>query len=157
MASETAGPPAGQAPGEHPEVADQSVAGSGGAVPAGDAGPSAGTATAGDAAPPGDTAPAGDGAPAGGTAAAVATAAGTPPPGKPRKHRKLLSVTLPSCWGAIIFACLSFTPSLLPRGGLIQGIICGITTAIGYGLGVWAASIWHAFTDRRPRQPRRWA
>jgi len=42
-------------------------------------------------------------------------------------------------------------PSLLPRGGLIQGVICGITAAIGYGLGVWAASIWRAFADRDSR------
>ena len=68
-----------------------------------------------------------------------------------------LYVTLPGCWGGLIFACLSFTPSLLPRGGLIQGIICGVTAAIGYGLGVLAASIWRAFADREPRQPRRWA
>ena len=73
------------------------------------------------------------------------------------KSRKLLYVTLPGCWGGLIFACLSFTPSLLPRGGLIQGIICGITAAIGYGLGVLAASIWRAFPDREPRRPRRWA
>jgi uncharacterized membrane protein len=73
------------------------------------------------------------------------------------KHRKLFYVTLPGCWGALIFACLSFTPSLLPRGGLIQGLICGITAAIGYGLGVWAASIWRAFADREARTPRRWA
>jgi uncharacterized membrane protein len=90
----------------------------------------------------------------GGTATAVASAEESPPPAK---HRKLLYVTLPGCWGGLIFACLSFTPSLLPRGGLIQGIICGITAAIGYGLGVWAASIWRAFADREPRQPRRWA
>ena len=75
----------------------------------------------------------------------------------PRKSRKLLYATLPGCWGGLIFACLSFTPSLLPRGGLIQGIICGITAAIGYGLGVLAASIWRAFADREPRQPRRGA
>jgi len=80
-----------------------------------------------------------------------------PPPVKQRKPRKLLYVTLPGGWGAIIFACLSFTPSLLPRGGVIQGVICGITAAIGYGLGVWAASIWRAFADREPRPPRRWA
>jgi uncharacterized membrane protein len=80
-----------------------------------------------------------------------------PPPVKHRKPRKLLYVTLPGGWGAIIFACLSFTPSLLPRGGVIQGVICGITAAIGYGLGVWAASIWRAFADREPRPPRRWA
>src|SRR5262252_8018397 len=103
--SETAGPTAGQSPGEHPEVAAEEP----------------------------------------------------PPPAKPRKPRKLLYVTLPGSWGALIFACLSFTPSLLPRGGLIQGVICGITAAIGYGLGVWAAAIWRAFADRGPRQPRRWA
>src|SRR5215475_398161 len=73
------------------------------------------------------------------------------------KRRKLLYVTLPGCWGALIFACLSFAPSLLPRGGLLQGVITGITAAIGYGLGVWAASIWRAFADRGPRRPRRWA
>ena len=71
------------------------------------------------------------------------------------KSRKLFYVTLPGCWGGLIFACLSFTPSLLPRGGLIQGIICGITAAIGYGLGVLLASIWRAFPDREPRGPRR--
>src|SRR5215468_8619604 len=73
------------------------------------------------------------------------------------KRRKLLYATLPGCWGALIFACLSFAPSLLPRGGLLQGVITGITAAIGYGLGVWAASIWRAFADRGPRRPRRWA
>ncbi len=87
--------------------------------------------------------------------AAAAEDAQTSP--APRKARKLLYVTLPGCWGGLIFGCLSFTPSLLPRGGLIQGIICGITAAIGYGLGVLAASIWRAFADREPRQPRRWA
>ncbi len=87
--------------------------------------------------------------------AAAAEDAQTSP--APRKARKLLYVTLPGCWGGLIFGCLSFTPSLLPRGGLIQGIICGITAAIGYGLGVLAASIGRAFADREPRQPRRWA
>jgi uncharacterized membrane protein len=80
-----------------------------------------------------------------------------PEPGKHRKPRKLLYVTLPGCWGAVIFGYLSFTPSLLPRGGIIQGVIFGITAAIGYGLGVLAASIWRAFADRDPRPARRWA
>ncbi len=85
--------------------------------------------------------------------ASAAEAAETSP--EPSKSRKLLYVTLPGCWGGLIFACLSFTPSLLPRGGLIQGVICGITAAIGYGLGVLVASIWRAFPDREPRHPRR--
>jgi uncharacterized membrane protein len=82
---------------------------------------------------------------------------GREPSTEPRKRRRLLYVTLPGCWGALIFACLSFTPSLLPRGGLIQGVISGITAAIGYGLGVLAAAIWRAFADRDPRPARRWA
>ncbi len=68
--------------------------------------------------------------------------------------RRQLHATLPGCWGALLLACLSFTPSLLPRGGLLQGIVCGISAAIGYGLGVLAASIWRAFADRGPRPPR---
>jgi uncharacterized membrane protein len=73
----------------------------------------------------------------------------------PARRRRLLYLTLPGCWGALVFACLSFTPSLLPRSGLIEGVVCGITAAIGYGLGVLAAFIWRAFPDREPRNPRR--
>ena len=86
-----------------------------------------------------------------------ADAATISPASQSEKPRRLLYVTLPGCWGALIFACLSFTPSLLPRGGLLQGVIAGITAAIGYGLGVLAASVWRAFADRDPRHPRRWA
>jgi uncharacterized membrane protein len=82
-------------------------------------------------------------------------AAETAEPPEPARHRKLLYVTLPGCWGAILGGCLSFTPSLLPRTGIIQGLVWGITAAIGYGLGVLAAWIWRAFADRKPRRPRR--
>ena len=74
---------------------------------------------------------------------------------EPGKPRRLLYVTLPGCWGALVVGCLSFTPSLLPRGGVVQGLIWGITAAIGYGLGVLFAWIWRAFADREPRRPRR--
>ena len=77
------------------------------------------------------------------------------PSAEPGKARKLLAVTLPGCWGALLGGCLSFTPSLLPRDGIIQGLVWGITAAIGYGLGVLAAWIWRAFADRDARQPRR--
>jgi uncharacterized membrane protein len=87
---------------------------------------------------------------------AVAAAEGPHPSPEPGKSRKLLYLTLPGCWGALIAGCLSFTPSLLPRGGIIQGVVFGITAAIGYGLGVLAASVWRAFADRDPRR-RRWA
>jgi len=91
------------------------------------------------------------------TPAPPAPAAEGPEAPEPEKRRKLLYVTLPGCWGALIFACLSFTPSLLPRGGIVQGLVWGITAAIGYGLGVVAAWVWRAFADRDPRRPRRWA
>lgn len=71
------------------------------------------------------------------------------------KRRRPLHVTLPGCWGALVLACLSFTPSLLPRGGLLQGLICGISAAIGYGLGVVAAYVWRAFADRDARSASR--
>jgi len=77
------------------------------------------------------------------------------PSSEPGKRRRLLYVTLPGCWGALIAGCLSFTPSLLPRTGIIQGIVWGITAAIGYGVGVLAAQIWRSFPDREPRRPRR--
>ena len=94
------------------------------------------------------------------TAAVTAHEASTAEPGArtvPGRLRRLGHVTLPGSWGALVVACLSFTPSLLPRGGLIQGLVWGITAAIGYGLGVVAAWIWRAFADRDPRPPRSWA
>jgi len=86
---------------------------------------------------------------------AVAVAEAPPPAREPGRRRKLLYATLPGAWGALIVGCLSFTPSLLPRSGIVQGLIWGITAAIGYGLGVLAAWIWRAFADRNPRDPRR--
>jgi uncharacterized membrane protein len=62
--------------------------------------------------------------------------------------------TLPGAWVALVFSCLAFTPSLLPRGALLQGIVCGISAAIGYGVGVAGAWVWRAFADRDPRPVR---
>ncbi|CAM5282393.1 DAGKc domain-containing protein OS=Streptomyces pilosus OX=28893 GN=GCM10010280_68050 PE=4 SV=1 [Streptomyces pilosus] len=79
--------------------------------------------------------------------------AGASPRGS--RHRRPHPLSLPGCWGALFLACLSFTPSLLPRGGLLQGLICGISAAIGYGLGVIAAYVWRAFADREARNASR--
>ena len=137
MARDVPGPPTDPSPSEHPDAVGQRAADP---VEAGQP-PAAAEVTP---------------APALQAPAVVADEGAQPPP-KPGKPRKLLYVTLPGCWGALIFACLSFAPSLLPRGGVIQGLVCGITAAIGYGLGVLAAWIWRAFADRDPRRPRRWA
>ncbi len=83
----------------------------------------------------------------------------TPPPSGATRaapavsRRRWFHLTLPGAWVALLFGCLAFTPSLLPRSGLIQGVVCGISAAIGYGLGVLGASMWRAFADREPREP----
>ncbi|MFB9436319.1 alpha/beta hydrolase [Streptomyces showdoensis] len=105
-----------------------------------------------DAPPPGgDVPPPGTDAP---------PPAGEPPAGDGEHGKRRWSprLTLPGCWGALLLACLSFTPSLLPRGGVLQGLIAGISGAIGYGLGVVAAFVWRAFADReaRPAARRSW-
>lgn len=66
----------------------------------------------------------------------------------------LIRYTLPGAWVALIFAVLSFTPSLMPRSGLFQGVLAGINGAIGYGVGVAIAWIWREFADRDRRRPR---
>jgi uncharacterized membrane protein len=57
--------------------------------------------------------------------------------------------------GANLFFCLSLTPSLLPRDSLIQGLISGVLTATGYGLGVLTAWLVRQFTRKAlPEVPR---
>ena len=56
-----------------------------------------------------------------------------PPPPRRRVVRCGLSVT--GFGLCAVFYCLSFTPSLLPRPWFLQGVIAGITAAIGYAFG----------------------
>ncbi len=120
----------------------------------------ASTATSGEAAEDGaSTATSGEAAEDGASTAATrdpdADRAAEPRPGP--THR-WFRYTLPGAWTALIFACLSFSPTLLPRPGSVQGVVCGITAAIGYGLGVLGAAVWRAFPDRaaRPARSRSW-
>ncbi|MFI5428520.1 alpha/beta-hydrolase N-terminal domain-containing protein [Aeromicrobium sp. UC242_57] len=66
--------------------------------------------------------------------------------------------TLPGAWVALLFAVLSFTPSLLPRSGVFQGVLAGINGAIGYGVGVALAWVWREYADRDHKRasPRSW-
>ncbi|MBM7809012.1 putative membrane protein [Geodermatophilus bullaregiensis] len=75
-----------------------------------------------------------------------------------RPRRRPFRYTLPGLAGALVLLCVSLTPSLLPRTGLTQGLISGITAAFGYGVGVLAAGAWRAVVDRdaRPARRRSW-
>jgi uncharacterized membrane protein len=70
----------------------------------------------------------------------------------------LITYALPGAWVGLVFVCLSFTPSLVPRPALFQGVVCGINGAIGYAVGVLGAWIWRQFADRpaRPARGRSW-
>ena len=51
--------------------------------------------------------------------------------------------------GAVLLGAGSLTPSLLPRGWVLQGVIAGVTAAIGYGIGVGVA--WFVAELTEPR------
>jgi uncharacterized membrane protein len=53
--------------------------------------------------------------------------------------------------GAFFFAA-SLTPSLIPRGFLLQGVLGGACLAIGYGLGVLLLAIWDYLELPVPRE-----
>lgn len=71
-----------------------------------------------------------------------------------RRYRLLWSVrdrcryTLPGLWVALLFAALSFTPSLPSRPPAYQALVAGVDGAIGYGLGVVGAWGWREYADR---------
>jgi uncharacterized membrane protein len=80
--------------------------------------------------------------------------ASSPPPAsgdRPdrRWRRWLPRYTWSGTLGALLFGCAALTPSLLPRGWLLQGIIAGITAAIGYGVGVTVAWFVAELTESR--------
>ena len=63
-------------------------------------------------------------------------------------RRRPFRYTLTGLAGAVAFLCWSLYPSLLPRTGLTQGLISGITAAFGYAVGVLLANVWDAFAGR---------
>jgi uncharacterized membrane protein len=57
---------------------------------------------------------------------------------------------------ALLFFAVSLAPSLLPRNGLFQGAVSGITTAIGYALGTLGAWLWRYLEIPAPSTSTRW-
>jgi uncharacterized membrane protein len=88
----------------------------------------------------------------------AAGVASVPPPELPatrengsrrRWSRWLPRYTWSGTLGALLFGCSSLTPSLLPRGWVLQGLIAGVTAAIGYGVGVTMAWFVAELTESR--------
>lgn len=90
-----------------------------------------------------------------GPAAAPPPQATPPAPTERGDRRRWCTLTLPGVWGAVIAGALSFTPSLLPRPALLQGVAFGLTAVLGYAIGVIAAWVWRQFPDRPERTPSR--
>lgn len=63
--------------------------------------------------------------------------------------------TAPLCAVGLLLAALFFaaslTPSLLPRAWLMQGVLSGVSLAVGYGLGVLARWLWRYLELPVPR------
>ena len=72
--------------------------------------------------------------------------------GKPRPWiLRYLGVFSPAgLTGALIFYCLSLTPSLLPRVWYLQAAMSGMTTVIGYGAGVFVGWLARSIVRWRP-------
>ncbi len=67
----------------------------------------------------------------------------------------------PLCFGGLLGALIAFWasvfPSLLPRGWLFQGIVSGVTVAIGYGIGSAVSAIVRRFHPPEPNTDlKRW-
>jgi uncharacterized membrane protein len=50
---------------------------------------------------------------------------------------------------AVLFYCASLTPSLLPRAWYLQGIVSGVTAAMGYGVGATLGALVRVIWRRR--------
>ena len=64
-------------------------------------------------------------------------------PDSPSTRVFSLSLSGPGVFVATLLFALSLAPSLLPRSGLFQGIVSGVTIMIGYGIGVFGQWAWN--------------
>ncbi|ETW25592.1 alpha/beta hydrolase [Mycobacterium gastri] len=95
---------------------------------------------------------------AAGTEPCAAPVAKTPAPQAVRKVWWIRHYTFTGTALGLIFLWFSMTPSLLPRGPLYQGLVSGISGAIGYGLGVF--TVWlvrYMRSQNSSPPPPRWA
>ena len=91
-------------------------------------------------------------------AAESATPAAGPEPKPARRPWWVRRYTFTGTAVGLLFIWFSMTPSLLPRTALFQGLVSGVSGAIGYGLGVFA--VWlvrYMRTRNYSPPPPRWA
>ncbi len=82
----------------------------------------------------------------------------------PRRHRARRPrsrepLSLAGVAGAVLFGALSFTPSLAPRDWLLQGVVNGLSAAIGYAVGVlvaWVARVFFRWSPSNRQTARLW-
>jgi uncharacterized membrane protein len=79
----------------------------------------------------------------------------------PRTRRYLSGFPPAGLTGALVFYCLSLTPSLLPRAWYLQAVMSAVTAAIGYGVGLLIGWLLRSLIPWRPgpglRRAARWA
>lgn len=77
----------------------------------------------------------------------------------PRIRRYLSRFSKAGLTGALIFYCLSLTPSLLPRAWILQAMMSGVTMAIGYAAGTLTGWLLRSLITWSPGQcsPGQWA
>jgi uncharacterized membrane protein len=79
----------------------------------------------------------------------------------PRTRRYLSGFPPAGLTGALVFYCLSLTPSLLPRAWYLQAVMSAVTAAIGYGIGLLVGWLLRSLIPWRPspvvKRAGRWA
>ena len=70
----------------------------------------------------------------------------------PRTRRYLTRFSMAGLTGALLFYCLSLTPSLLPRVWYLQAVMSGVTMAIGYGAGAFVGWLFRSLIPWRPNR-----
>jgi uncharacterized membrane protein len=85
------------------------------------------------------------------------TAAGPMAPGRHARRRWwhglrdfFAGFSLAGLTGALIFYCLSLTPSLLPRAWYLQAVMSAVTAALGYAVGLLAGWLARSLIPWRP-------
>lgn len=78
-----------------------------------------------------------------------------------QRARRLVRWLKPNFTGLVVgvgFFCLAMTPSLLPMPPFFEGLVAGISFAVGYFMGVVASWLWRKLVAREPspKAKRRW-